>query len=139
MENKKILLPLGIVLVVTIIASGALAYVSKKSSGGVSDDTYVALAQCIKDSGAKFYGAFWCPHCQNQKKAFGNGADLLPYVECSLPDGKTQTEECKTAGVQSYPTWEFPGGGRATGEIKLASLAELTGCAMPEGTEQATE
>jgi hypothetical protein len=22
------------------------------------------FAKCIKDSGAMFYGAFWCPHCQ---------------------------------------------------------------------------
>lgn len=41
------------------------------------------LASGIASKGAKFYGAFWCPHCQAQKKIFDNAARLLPYVECS--------------------------------------------------------
>jgi hypothetical protein len=37
--------------------------------------------------GAKFYGAFWCSHCYDQKVQFGaQAAELLPYVEC-FPDG----------------------------------------------------
>lgn len=138
MDNKKILMPLGIVLLVTLLASGAIAYFSRGGTAG-ADETYVSLAQCIKDSGAKFYGAFWCPHCQNQKKAFGAGAELLPYIECSLPDGKGQTEVCASAGVQSYPTWEFADGARVSGEIKLSSLAELTKCPMPEGAVPSAE
>jgi hypothetical protein len=31
---------------------------------------YDLFAQCLKDKDAKFYGAFWCPHCQNQKAMF---------------------------------------------------------------------
>ena len=46
------------------------------------------FAQCLKDSGTIFYGAFWCPHCQRTKAMFGSAAKLLPYVECSTPDGK---------------------------------------------------
>src|SRR3989344_8083454 len=40
------------------------------------------FARCLKDRGAIFYGAFWCPHCQNQKTMFGRSSRLLPYVEC---------------------------------------------------------
>ncbi len=29
---------------------------------------YDAFAQYLKDKGAVFYSAFWCPHCQDQKK-----------------------------------------------------------------------
>jgi thiol-disulfide isomerase/thioredoxin len=91
-----------------------------------------SLASCIKDSGAKFYGAFWCPHCQKQKGAFGRSARLLPYVECSTPDGKGQLQICKDAGVEGYPTWEFADGSRMNGNIALETLAEKTSCTIPE-------
>ena len=41
------------------------------------------FAQCLKEEGAVFYGAFWCPHCQRTKAMFGSAAASLPYVECS--------------------------------------------------------
>lgn len=93
---------------------------------------YDGLAQCLTEKGAKFYGAFWCPHCQDQKKAFGNSAELLPYVECSNPDGKSQTQICIDKQVQQYPTWEFADGSRVTGQKSPAELAEKTGCTLPE-------
>ena len=30
---------------------------------------YDTFASCIKESGALFYGAFWCPHCQEIGRA----------------------------------------------------------------------
>ena len=90
------------------------------------------FATCIKDSGAIFYGAFWCPHCQNQKTLFGPSARLLPYIECSTPDGKSQIPICTDAGVQGYPTWKFPNGTVETGELSLGRLSELTSCPLPE-------
>ena len=93
---------------------------------------YDGLAQCLTEKGAKFYGAFWCPHCQEQKRFFGNSAEKLPYVECSLPDGKTQTQECIDKGINQYPTWIFADESRMTGEQQPADLAAKTGCEMPE-------
>ena len=93
---------------------------------------YDGLAQCLKDKGATFYGAFWCPHCQAQKEMFGNSAKKLPYVECSNPDGKSQTQICIDKGIQSYPTWEFTDGSRLSGEQQPSVLAEKTGCTLPE-------
>lgn len=90
------------------------------------------FATCIKDSGAKFYGAFWCPHCQKQKAMFGKSAKLLPYIECSAPDGKSQLTVCTTAGVEGYPTWEFKDGSRLSGEVALPTLAEKTQCQLPQ-------
>lgn len=90
-----------------------------------------AFAQCLGEKGAKFYGAFWCPHCQNQKKMFGTAAKFLPYVECSTPDGKSQLELCKAEGIEGYPTWVFADGSRMNGEIALEVLAEKTGCTLP--------
>jgi hypothetical protein len=92
---------------------------------------YDALAQCLTEKGAKFYGAFWCPHCQAQKQMFGNSAKLLPYVECSEADKKTQTHVCIENQIQSYPTWILADGTRITGEQQPAVLAEKTGCPMP--------
>lgn len=92
---------------------------------------YDAFASCIAGSGTTFYGAFWCPHCAAQKDLFGSSADLLPYVECSLPDKTGQTQVCIDAKVQSYPTWQFPDGSRLSGEVSLKGLAEKTGCELP--------
>lgn len=89
------------------------------------------FAQCITDSGAKFYGAFWCPHCQNQKALFGRSAKLLPYIECSTPDGREQLPVCRDANVTGYPLWEFKNGERVPGEVPLEVLAEKTQCALP--------
>jgi len=95
------------------------------------------FAQCVKDSGAIFYGAFWCPHCQSQKAMFGRSARLLPYVECSTPDSRGQFPVCKDAGVVSYPTWDFLVSGSTTTErvsttVELEQIAEKTNCVLPE-------
>jgi hypothetical protein len=90
------------------------------------------FAQCLKDKGAVFYGAFWCPHCHNQKAMFGTAAGMLPYVECSAPSGRVQLEVCKEKGVTGYPTWVFADGSRLEGEVKLETLAEKTGCQLPK-------
>src|SRR5258708_5987025 len=73
---------------------------------------YTAFAKCIASTTTKFYGAFWCPHCHNQKNEFGDAAQYLPYVECSLPDGSGQTQVCIDNNVKNYPTWVFPDGSR---------------------------
>lgn len=92
---------------------------------------YDGFAQCLAEKDVKFYGAFWCPHCQAQKRAFGGSAKLLPYIECSTPDGKGTTQICKEAGITGYPTWVFPDGSRESGEVELPVLAEKSGCALP--------
>lgn len=97
------------------------------------------FATCIKDSGATFFGAFWCPHCQNQKAMFGSSAKLLPYVECSTPDGKNQLKVCTDAGVTGYPTWEFVDGTRVDGEMSLARLSEKTNCPLPDQVKSPIE
>ena len=89
---------------------------------------YDQLAQCLKDSGATFYGAFWCPHCQSQKAVFGKSAKLLPYEECSTPDGRGQMQVCIDEEVASYPTWKFADGSILTGEQSIEILAEKTSC-----------
>jgi len=90
-----------------------------------------SFAQCVTDAKATFYGAFWCPHCQAQKKLFGRSERLLPYVECSTPDSKGQTQVCIDKKITGYPLWEYADGTRASGQQTLAQLAEKTGCTLP--------
>jgi thiol-disulfide isomerase/thioredoxin len=96
---------------------------------------YDRFAQCLGERGSKFYGAFWCPHCQAQKALFGKSKDFLPYVECSTPDTKGQLQVCKDKNIQSYPTWEFKtasGTELVSGERTLSELSLKTGCALEE-------
>jgi len=72
----------------------------------LSTESDVALAQYLRQSGAKMYGAYWCSHCYEQKELFGQlASQSLPYVECAVPGQPTQSKVCQAAGIKSYPTW----------------------------------
>lgn len=118
------------IIIATIAILGIVVYLSTDNA---PKKDYSAFAQCVKDSGATFYGAFWCPHCQAQKAMFNAAAvEKLPYVECSTPDGNSQTPACVAAKIESYPTWVFKGGATTTGVIELPVLASTTGCVLPQ-------
>ncbi len=70
------------------------------------DPKLQALAQHLDRSGAVFYGAFWCPSCQDQKAFFGSAADDLPYFECS-PNGRNagMAFKCASENISTFPTW----------------------------------
>lgn len=116
-----------IVLAVLIVGGFGASWYMKTLPG-----KYDGIAQCLTDKGVKFYGAFWCPHCQEQKKMFGNSAKLLPYVECSQPNGRDRTQICVDMGIEQYPTWIFPNGDKVTGEQAPEVLAEKAGCEVPQ-------
>ena len=114
---------------------GALGYwIYDSSRPGKLD----AFATCLKEKGAVFYGAFWCPHCQAQKKLFGTSQKLLPYVECSLASGQGQTQICIDKKITGYPTWEFADGSRLNGEIPLQQLADKTSCSLNQDESEAS-
>lgn len=123
-----LLLAIGAILFAT---SGPSSLTLNSGAGGTASAEVVAFAQCLEESGATFYGAFWCPHCKDQKALFGSAVSALPYVECSTPDGNGQLEVCKAKGVTSYPTWSFADGTVLTGLLQFATLAEKTGCTDP--------
>lgn len=128
MSKTKIFI---LVIVLLIVGTVAMALVRGGSDNGASSGKYDEFAQCLGDKGAIFYGAFWCPHCQAQKKLFGSSASKLPYVECSTLDAKGQTQICIDKKIGSYPTWEFADGSIIKGEMQLAALAEKTSCVLP--------
>lgn len=92
-----------------------------------SDASEIALAQHLKQVGAKMYGSFTCPHCQNQKQLFGKeAASQFDYIECN-PEGKNARPDlCQAANIQGFPTWEI-NGKFYQGEKTLQELADLTG------------
>lgn len=118
------------VIFFVVIGVGGLA--AAQIWGKNQPGRYDTLAQCIADSGATFYGAFWCPHCQDQKRIFGSASQYLPYVECSTPDGNAQTQICIDEEITSYPTWKLADGTVLDGVRQPADLAAATNCAMPE-------
>ncbi len=89
---------------------------------------YDSFAQCLTDNDVKMFGAYWCPHCQNQKDMFGDSFKFVNYVECSLPNKGGQTTTCNDAGIRGYPTWELKNGTRIEGEVSFKRLSEMTGC-----------
>lgn len=99
----------------------------------------VALAQHLTQQGVKMYGAYWCPHCQNQKQLLGKEASSqIDYVECD-PSGKNPRPDlCKAAGIQGFPTWEIKGK-LYQGEKTLAELADLSGYQGDRNFQNASE
>ena len=92
----------------------------------VSGEAEIALAKHLTAIGAKEYGAYWCPHCYEQKQLFGQEAfDEVTYIECAEDGKDPQPQVCRTAGIQSFPTWEIDG--KFYPGIKtLDDLAELS-------------
>jgi hypothetical protein len=128
MKNKNIFFSIIAILVLGVV----LIVLLKLDKTPAGPGKYDEFATCLTDKGAVFYGAFWCTHCQAQKKMFGSSQKLLPYVECSTADGKGQLPICKDKNVEGYPTWEFADGSRLTGEVSLEQLAEKTSCTLPQ-------
>lgn len=92
-----------------------------------------ALAQHLSDIDAKMYGAWWCPHCHDQKQLFGaTAAKQIPYVECAEDGQNPQTELCRSKeGVTGFPTWEI-NGKFYPGTMSLEALAEASNYQGPK-------
>ncbi|MEL4898375.1 vitamin K epoxide reductase family protein [Crocosphaera sp. Alani8] len=70
----------------------------------------IELAKHLTSVEAKMYGAFWCPHCYDQKQVLGKeAAKEITYIECAEGGNDPQPQACVAAQVQSYPTWEING------------------------------
>ncbi|NEO49688.1 MAG: vitamin K epoxide reductase family protein [Moorea sp. SIO4A3] len=91
-----------------------------------SGQSEIDLARHLTDVGAKKYGAYWCPHCYEQKQLFGKQAfSQINYIECARDGKNAQTEACIAAGIKSYPTWQI-NGELLPGVQTLEELANVT-------------
>jgi hypothetical protein len=114
--------------VVILVAFGLSYYLGYRSQ-----HKYDAFARCLSDRGVKMYGAWWCPHCVEQKEKFRASFEYAPYVECGVKgDLKGRNPVCLDAGIKGFPTWQFPPTGeRVERVLSLEQLSDRTGCSLP--------
>src|SRR5215470_8016577 len=115
---------LAIILAIAIVAWGAYYWFYYRKPVSTLDD----FAKCVSSKGAKMYGAWWCPHCKDQKELFGYAFQYVNYNECSPEGQRTMNDLCKQAGIKNFPTWQFSDGSRTEGTQGLETLAQKTGC-----------
>lgn len=111
-------------LLAIVIFGGGVWWLSKSPTEQNKD--YTQFAQCLAEKKLTMYGADWCPHCQTEKKLFGDSFKYVPYVECP-----NNTKLCLDKGIQGYPTWIDSNGKKYEGEQGLNKLAEISNCKLP--------
>lgn len=97
-----------------------------------------SLAQHLQQTGAKMYGAYWCPHCADQKALFKSAVTVVPYVECDPKGEKPQPDLCQAKQIEGYPTWEIAGQ-FYPGTRSLLELAALSGYEPPSVNNPSVE
>ncbi len=144
-EDVGQLLFVGVISLVVVL-TGTLAIYAPSDGGTASSipgeagnpittssgQAELALADHLTESGAKMYGAWWCPHCHDQKQLFGKEASKkIPYIECDSQGQNPQTELCRSIDeVRGYPTWEI-NGQFYSGSQALDTLANVSGYSGP--------
>ena len=118
---------IAVVVAILAVACGVYYFFSYRKPVSTLD----GFAQCLTSRGAKMYGAWWCPHCADEKDSFGYAFQYVNYVECSLPNDRKMNDTCKQAGIKNFPTWQFSDGSRVEGMQPLDALAKTTGCKLP--------
>jgi len=117
-----------IIIAIAIVVAFAAAYYFGWHRHNSRLDRF---ARCLMAKQAKMYGAYWCPHCEDQKEKFGSSFQYAPYVECGIKGSKGIEPVCTEAGIKRFPTWIFADGARVEGEHELQFLGEQTGCSLP--------
>jgi glutaredoxin len=121
-------LVLKILTVLLIVAaSAAVIYLGLRKRGNRLD----GFAKCLATKQTTMYGAYWCPHCADQKQMFESSFQYVPYVECGVPGSRDEAPVCKDAGIKHFPTWQFADGERQEGTLALQTLGAKTGCSLP--------
>ncbi len=121
-----------VIIGVVVLAFVAIFAFKLTGKATAEPSKYDDFAKCLASSGTKMYGAYWCPHCSNQKKLFGSSWNYVNYIECDARGQNGNPELCQREGISGYPTWIFPDGSRASGELSLRELSVRSGCALAE-------
>jgi uncharacterized membrane protein len=90
-----------------------------------SSEQALKIGEDLKGLNTRFFGAYWCSHCYEQKQRLGKEAMAnVQYIECSKEGLNSQSGICKEREVPGYPTWEI-GGKLYPGEMYLDELEEI--------------
>ena len=111
-------------LLITLVLISSIYFLISREPKSVKN--YDRFAQCLAEKKLTMYGAYWCPHCQNEKKNFGDSVKYVPYVECTQ-----DTQKCLDAKITTYPTWIDSTGQKYSGEQGLSGLSRISGCELP--------
>lgn len=125
MKNKKSLIILAIIILLIAAGISWILYKDylRKAEVITAKTDIENLAKCLTAKGVVMYGAYWCPHCQAQKKMFGDGFKYINYVECTK-----DIKKCQANKIDGYPTWIFKNGERLKGETSFSDLASKSTC-----------
>ncbi len=126
MNTKNTIISVVVLALIIVVAILVMVLTNNSASGSPVVDSF---AKCLASKNVTMYGAYWCPHCQNQKKLFGSSFQYVPYVECTQDVAK-----CTAMNIEGYPTWIFSDGSRAEGEQSFLDLSNKTGCPVPTST-----
>ena len=117
-------------LAAAILAPLGAAFIYAMPAGG-GGGFEAGLARHLREQGAVMYGAYWCPHCVEQKALFGDAAKDIPYVECAADGINGRPDLCEKAGVKAFPTWVM-GTERREGTQSLQALAAFSKFQTPQ-------
>lgn len=123
---KKIIL---ILVVISVILASAIGLYFSGNFTKTELGKYDEFAKCLTEKGVVMYGAYWCPHCANQKNDFGSSWKYIKYVECDSRGDNGNPQLCKEKGITGYPTW-FINGEYISGEVPFQTLSYLSGCGL---------
>lgn len=113
------------ILVLVLIAVSLVWYFA--SGSAKPNPALDGFAQCLASKNVTMYGLYSCPHCQDQKKAFGGSFQYVPYVECTQNAAK-----CTAMNIEKVPTWIFADGSRVEGVMSFGELSDKSGCSFYE-------
>jgi len=156
MQLTKISIPLGILTLLAFIFGGSSRSIAQKADAqtvsfptksitpakSVSSPVIsatpkvvpeVALANHLKQKGAKMYATYWCPVCRWQERQFGTQAANTVKsirIECDPRGKNAQTPVCDRNNIRAFPTWQIDGK-IYEGGIPLKELADISGYTGP--------
>ena len=116
----------GFIVAVVTLTGTLIIYGVQSQAVAVNNSFAGRLAIHLRNTNSKMYGAFWCPHCREQKALFGEAFKQVPYIECDPRGENAQPDLCRAKNITGYPTWEI-NGQRVDGLTSLEKLAELSG------------
>ncbi len=115
-----------------LVVIGMFALIVRGGASSKGPSIHDGFAQCLAEKKVTMYGAWWCPHCKDQKELFGSAFQYVPYVECSPGADRQMSQECKDAGVTGYPMWIYADGTKLSGSQTLEAIGKQVGCGVGE-------
>lgn len=107
--------------------------------GSKNSVNYLPFAECLTAQEFTLYGAYWCPHCNDQKELFGEAFKAINYVECDPNGPNAKPEVCIEKDIKRYPTWIRGDGTRWESLLSMGDLAKYSTCELPEQESKTKE